>query len=241
MYSNVLTHLLHHKEAIQLINNFREYRQLTTRPGPFELNHDDEFQSLDETQEERATRVWEQGDWFDFLEKNGSQLSVSHGKFKCPMIEQMKSWNDLYANGYCTKCGTRSHECHTMKYGPLCMEAVSAYNRASHHFGNDINAARHFINYYNMALEIDAFKDTGTLTMIGWKFPPPCMKERCLDFVVQWISWINVGRFTLSGDEAPKEFYEFAGEEVPEDLLQENEVKMTSKNERKRRKEGNAK
>ena len=54
----------------------------------------------------------------------------------------------------------------------------------------------------------------------AWIFPPPCLKERCLDFVVQWLGWMKVGRYG-HGDEAPAEYYQFSGMLVLEDLNEE--------------------
>ena len=74
-----------------------------------------------------------------------------------------------------------------------------------------------------MTWQSDTYRKTGKLWNKSWLFPPPCLKERCLDFVVQWLSlmkWETYGQCS-SNDKPPAEFFQFDGLVVPEDLEQE--------------------
>lgn len=183
--------------------------------------YDDEFESM--TQDTiLKERTWQRGDFLDFIVKNGSPPHQSEGKFESPMKERIKEWKPLYQDGICTMCGLCSHKCHTNIYGPLCMQAVANYREQSKGSTCGFTAARLFINYYNMTLQSDTYRKTGILDNTGWKFPPPCLKERCLDFIVQWLSWMKWHKFGHS-DSPPPEFYQYAGQNVPQDL--EDELK----------------
>ena len=97
------------------------------------------FQSLAKNPEERATRNREQGDWTAFMANGGSPFHVTEGILKFPMFVQIKTWTKPFIDDYFTKCQMRSYECHTMKYRPLCIEAVATYHWLSNGFGNNYN------------------------------------------------------------------------------------------------------
>ena len=68
------------------------------------------------------------------------------------MKERIKNWKPLYSTqGICTLCNQKSHECHTMKYGSLCMQAVANYHHHSNGNTLTFSGAKVFIDFYNTA------------------------------------------------------------------------------------------
>ena len=73
---------------------------------------------------------------------------------------------------------------------------------------------------YNFAVEIDIYRETGLLDQRGWLFPPPCLKERAFDFIIEWSILMKCGG-PKSFFHGPvlAEFHEYSGFNVPKNLL----------------------
>ena len=114
--------------------------------------HDDEFQLITSSDTVSTNRTWDRGDFCDFLTKNGSLVQDGENVWSHSMKERIKDWKPLYSTqGICTLCNQKSHECHTMKYGSLCMQAVANYHHHSNGNTLTFSGAKVFIDFYNTA------------------------------------------------------------------------------------------
>ena len=100
-------------------------------------------------------------------------------------------------------------ECHNLKYGRYCIDAVCSYYHDNGRWADILVAKKIFVDRYNTALEWDTFKQTGCLRKQLWTYPPLCLRMNSMDMIIQWMEWKKGGEFISRGQVIPPFFYEF--------------------------------